>query len=59
MTVARSHPLIALAIAALFVYWIVQDPFGAAAMLRQVFDIVVGFLALVAERVVQFLGALV
>ena len=43
---------------ALFLYWVVQDPVGAAAMIREVFDWSLGFLQLVAERVVQFLSAL-
>ena len=59
MTAAKPHPVVLLAVIALFLFWVVQDPVGAAAMLRSVFDWTLGFLELVAERVVQFLGALV
>jgi hypothetical protein len=59
MTATKANPLILLVVVALFLYWVVQDPVGAAVMLREVFDWIVGFLQLVAERVVQFLSALV
>jgi cell shape-determining protein MreC len=58
MSSAKAPPVVVLAIVALLLYWVVQDPVGAAAMIRQVFDWLLGFLQLVAERVVQFLGAL-
>ncbi len=58
MSAAKPPPVLVLAIIALFMYWVVQDPVGAAAMIRGVFDWLLGFLQLVAERVVQFLGAL-
>ena len=58
MTSVKAPPVLVLAIIALFLYWVVQDPVGAAAMIREVFDWTLGFLQLVAERVVQFLSAL-
>ena len=58
MTATKAPPLVVIAIVALFLYWVVQDPVGAAAMIRQVFEWLLGFLQLVAERVVQFLSAL-
>ncbi|MCW2924827.1 MAG: hypothetical protein JWM98_2231 [Thermoleophilia bacterium] len=58
MSVTKAQPIILVAIAALFLYWVVQDPVGAAAMIREVFDWLLGFLQLVAERIVQFLSAL-
>lgn len=58
MAVTKSHPIIFFAIVALFLYWVVQDPVGAAAMIREIFYWVLGFLQLLAERVVQFLSAL-
>ncbi len=58
MTSVKAPPIVVLAIVALLLYWVVQDPVGAAAMIREVFDWTLGFLQLVAERVVQFLSAL-
>ena len=58
MTSVKAPPLLVLGIIALFLYWVVQDPIGAAAMIRQVFDGLMTFLSLLAERVVEFLGAL-
>jgi hypothetical protein len=58
MTNVKAPPVVVLAIVALFLYWVVQDPVGAAAMIREVFDWTLGFLQLLAERVVQFLSAL-
>lgn len=58
MSATKAQPLAIIAIVALFLYWVVQDPVGAAAMIRQVFEWLLGFLQLVAERVVQFLSAL-
>ena len=58
MSSVKAPPILVLAIVALFLYWVVQDPVGAAAMIREVFDWTLGFLQLVAERVVQFLSAL-
>lgn len=58
MSSVKAPPVVVLAIVALFLYWVVQDPVGAAAMIREVFDWTLGFLQLVAERVVQFLSAL-
>ncbi|MCW2922449.1 MAG: hypothetical protein JWL76_2323 [Thermoleophilia bacterium] len=58
MTNVKAPPIVVLAIVALFLYWVVQDPVGAAAMIREVFDWTLGFLQLLAERVVQFLSAL-
>jgi hypothetical protein len=55
----KLQPLVALAVVALFLYWVVQDPVGAAAMIKQVVEWVVDLLQLVANRVVQFLSALV
>jgi len=58
MSAVKAPPLLVLAIVALFLYWVVQDPVGAAAMIREIFDWALGFLQLMAERVVQFLSAL-
>lgn len=58
MTSVKAPPVLVLGIVALLLYWVVQDPVGAAAMIREVFDWTLGFLQLVAERVVQFLSAL-
>jgi cell shape-determining protein MreC len=58
MSAVKAPPLLVLAIVALLLYWVVQDPVGAAAMIREVFDWTLGFLQLVAERIVQFLSAL-
>jgi hypothetical protein len=58
MSATKAPPLLVLAIVALFLYWVVQDPIGAAAMIREVFDWTLNFLQLMAERIVQFLGAL-
>lgn len=58
MTAVKAPPIVIVAVVALFLYWVVQDPVGAAAMIREIFDWSLGFLQLVAERVVQFLSAL-
>ena len=58
MTNVKAPPIVVLAIIALFLYWVVQDPVGAAAMIRGVFYWTLDFLSLIAERVVQFLSAL-
>lgn len=58
MTATKAQPLVVIAIVALFLYWVVQDPIGAAAMIHEVFTWILGFLQLIAERVVQFLSAL-
>ncbi len=58
MSAAKAPPIVVVAIVALFLYWVVQDPIGAAAMIREIFEWSLGFLQLVAERVVQFLSAL-
>jgi cell shape-determining protein MreC len=58
MSAVKAPPIVVIAIIALLLYWVVQDPIGAAAMIRDVFDWVLGFLQLLAERVVQFLSAL-
>jgi hypothetical protein len=58
MSATKAPPLAVIAVVALFLYWVVQDPVGAAAMIREVFDWTLGFLQLVAERIVQFLSAL-
>ena len=58
MSSVKAPPVVVLAVIALFLYWVVQDPVGAAAMIRDVFDWVLAFLQLVAERIVQFLSAL-
>lgn len=58
MTATKAQPLLIFAAVALFLYWVVQDPVGAAAMIREVFDWLLSTLQLIAERVVQFLTAL-
>jgi hypothetical protein len=54
----KMKHLVAAGLIALFLYWLVQDPVGAAAMIRGVFDWTVDMLQLIAARVVQFLNAL-
>jgi hypothetical protein len=44
---------------ALFLYWVVQDPIGAAAMITAVFTWTMEMLQLLASRFVQFLNALI
>jgi hypothetical protein len=51
--------LIAAGVVALFLYWVVQDPVGAAEMIRVVWENALALLSLVAERLVEFLNALV
>lgn len=58
MTAVKPHPVLVIGLIALLLYWVVQDPIGAASMIREIFDWVLGALQLVAERVVQFLSAL-
>ena len=58
MSSVKAPPVIVLGVIALFLYWVVQDPVGAAAMIRDVFDWLFGFLQMLAERIVQFLSAL-
>ncbi|MCW2956876.1 MAG: hypothetical protein JWO69_1745 [Thermoleophilia bacterium] len=58
MSATKAHPIVILGLIALLLYWVVQDPIGAAAMIREVFEWILGFLRLVAERIVQFLSAL-
>ena len=58
MSSVKAPPVVVIGIVALFLYWVVQDPIGAAAMIREVLEWVLGFLQLLAERVVQFLSAL-
>jgi hypothetical protein len=58
MSAVKAPPLLILAIVALFLYWIVQDPVGAAAMIHDVFSWIFDALKLIAERIVQFLSAL-
>lgn len=58
MTSVKAPPVVVVGIIALFLYWVVQDPVGAAAMIRDVFDWTLGFLQMLAERIVQFLSAL-
>jgi hypothetical protein len=58
MTATKSQSLVVFAVVALFLYWVVNDPVGAAAMIHGLFDWTLSFLRLIAERVVQFLSAL-
>lgn len=58
MSATKAQPLIVIALVALLLYWVVQDPVGAAAMIREVFNWVGHSLQLVAQRLVQFLNAL-
>ena len=58
MSATKAQPIVLLALVALLLYWVVEDPIGAAAMIREVFSWILGALQLLAERVVQFLGAL-
>ena len=58
MSATKSQSLVIFALVALFLYWVVQDPVGAADMIHSVFGWIGNFLRLVAERIVQFLSAL-
>jgi hypothetical protein len=58
MSSVKAPPIVILGVIALFLYWVVQDPVGAAAMIRDVFEWTAGFLQMLAERIVQFLSAL-
>jgi hypothetical protein len=58
MSATKSRPLILIALVALFLYWVVQDPIGAAKMIHDIADWIAGALQLMAERIVQFLSAL-
>jgi len=58
MGVAKPQSLIMFGVIALFLYWVVQDPVGAAAMIHTVTAQAGHLLALVANRIVQFLSAL-
>ncbi|MCW2961295.1 MAG: hypothetical protein JWM25_2031 [Thermoleophilia bacterium] len=58
MPAVKPHPVLVVGLIALLLYWVVQDPIGAAAMIREIFDWTLGALQLIAERVVQFLSAL-
>lgn len=58
MANVKAPPVLVIAVVALFLYWVVQDPVGAAAMIRSIFEWTLGFLQLMAERIVQFLSAL-
>jgi hypothetical protein len=55
----KLQPLLLACVIGLFLYWVVQDPMGAADMLRVVFDWTMEMLQLIASRFVQFLNALV
>lgn len=58
MTASKVQPLLLIAVIALILYWVVEDPLGAAEMIRSVFSWLLEFMQLLAQRVVQFLGAL-
>ena len=53
---ARSWVIIG--VVALLLYWIVQEPTGAADTIRLVIDWAGSMLALIATRLVEFMGAL-
>jgi len=54
----KLKPVLVAAVVGLFLYWVVQDPVGAAAMIHSVFSWSVDLLQLLAARIVQFLNAL-
>lgn len=58
MGVAKPQSLIVLGVIALFLYWVVQDPVGAASMIHTVASQIGSLLSLIADRIVQFLSAL-
>jgi hypothetical protein len=58
MTATKSQSLIIVALVALLLYWVVNDPVGAAKMIHGTFNWILGFLQLIAQRFVQFLSAL-
>ena len=55
----KLQHVLAAGIVALFLYWVVQDPVGAATMIKHVFEWLLDFLQLIASRIVAFLNALV
>lgn len=55
----RLRPLILAGVIALFLYWVVNDPVGAALVLQQLWEVALNLLQLVAARLVEFLNALV
>ncbi len=59
MSAVKVPTLLPIVLIVLLLYWVVQDPVGAADMIRGVFEWAISFLQLVADRVVQFLSALV
>lgn len=54
----KLQHLLIVGLVGLFLYWVVQDPTGAAAMIRSVFEWTLDMLQLIAGRTVQFLNAL-
>ena len=54
----NPRTIVGLGLGALFLYWIVQAPVGAARVIRSLFEWAVSMLALIADRVVAFLNAL-
>ncbi len=54
----KLQPVIAAILVGLFLYWVVQDPLGAANAIRQLTTWAASLVGLVAQRLVQFLNAL-
>jgi hypothetical protein len=54
----KLQPIVAAVVVGLFLYWVVQDPLGAADAIRQVATWAATLVGLVAQRLVQFLNAL-
>lgn len=54
----KLPPLVAVGLIALLLYWVVQDPIGAADVIHGVFDWALDMLQMIASRVVRFLAAL-
>lgn len=54
----KSKPIVAAIVVGLFLYWVVQDPLGAANAIQQLTTWVASLVGLIAQRIVQFLNAL-
>lgn len=55
----KMQPIAAVLGIGLFLYWVVQDPVGAASVIKHVVNGAGDLIELIANRVVRFLDALV
>jgi hypothetical protein len=54
----RPKTVVLAAVVVLFLYWVVQAPVSAATTIHSLFDWSIDLLTMVADRMVQFLDAL-